>query len=51
MDKPVNILDKILFALKVSNDNIIVVNDKLDAILKMMTVEESEPNVSGAEAK
>lgn len=38
-----NIFDKILYGLKVANDNIIVLNEKIDAIAKMLSYEESEP--------
>lgn len=46
----VNIFEKILFGIKVANDNIIVLNDKLDSLIKSLTYEESEPNdAAGAE--
>lgn len=38
-----NIFDKILYGIKVANDNIIVLNEKIDAIAKMLSYEESEP--------
>ena len=38
-----NIFEKILYGIKVANDNIIVLNDKIDAIAKMLSYEEAEP--------
>ena len=38
-----NIFEKILYGIKVANDNIIVLNDKIDAIAKMLSYEEGEP--------
>ena len=32
-----NIFDKILYGIKVANDNIIIINDKVDAIMKMLS--------------
>ena len=35
-----NIFDKILYGIKVANDNIIIINDKVDAIMKMLSFDE-----------
>ena len=37
-----NIFEKILFGVKVANDNIIVLNEKIDAIAKLLSYEEGE---------
>lgn len=34
------VIDKLLYGIKVTNDNIIVLNEKLDKILSLMGVEE-----------
>lgn len=39
-----NIFEKILYGLKVANDNVVIINDKVDALLKSLTYEEREPN-------
>lgn len=38
-----NIFERILYGIKVANDNIIVLNDKIDAIAKMLSCEDGEP--------
>ena len=37
-----NIFDKILYGIKVANDNIIIINDKLDAIMKILSYDEQK---------
>ena len=37
-----NIFDKILYGIKVANDNIIIINDKVDAIMKMLSYNEQK---------
>ena len=37
-----NIFEKILYGVKVANDNIIVLNDKIDAIAKLLSYDEGE---------
>ena len=37
-----NIFDKILYGIKVANDNIIIINDKVDAIMKMLSYDEQK---------
>lgn len=37
-----NIFDKILYGIKVANDNIIIINDKVDAIIKMLSYDEQK---------
>lgn len=37
-----NIFEKILYGVKVANDNIIVLNEKIDAIAKLLSYEEGE---------
>lgn len=45
-----NIFEKILYGIKIANDNIIVLNDKMDTLIKSLSYEETEPNdVSGME--
>lgn len=39
-----NVFSKILYGIKVANDNIIVLNEKMDELLKTLSYEESEPN-------
>nr|DAI42395.1 MAG TPA: hypothetical protein [Caudoviricetes sp.] len=48
-NKVTNIFEKILYGQKICNDNIVILNDKIDAIIKMLSVvEEAEPNTAGA---
>ena len=37
-----NIFEKILYGVKVANDNIIVLNEKIDAIAKLLSYDEAE---------
>ena len=37
-----NIFDKILYGIKAANDNIIIINDKVDAIIKMLSYDEQQ---------
>lgn len=37
-----NIFDKILYGIKVANDNIIIINDKVDAVMKMLSYDEQK---------
>lgn len=39
-----SIFEKLLYGLKVANDNIIVLNDKMDALMKTLSYEETAPN-------
>lgn len=41
-DIVMNIFDKILYGIKVANDNIIIINDKVDAIMKMLSYDEQK---------
>lgn len=41
-DIVMNIFDKILYGIKVANDNIIIINDKVDAIMKMLSYGEQK---------
>ena len=41
-DIVMNIFDKILYGIKVANDNIIIINDKVDAIIKMLSYDEQK---------
>lgn len=41
-DIMMNIFDKILYGIKVANDNIIIINDKVDAIMKMLSYDEQK---------
>lgn len=46
---PVSIFEKLILGLKVVNDNLIIANEKLDAVLASLSYEEAEPNgVPGA---
>ena len=46
-----NIFEKILFGIKVANDNIIVLNEKIDAIAKLLSYEEGESTDAQANKK
>ena len=46
-----NIYEKILYGVKVANDNIIVLNDKIDAIAKLLSYEEGESTDAQANKK
>ena len=46
-----NIFEKILYGVKVANDNIIVLNEKIDAIAKLLSYEESESTDTQANKK
>ena len=37
-----NISDKILYGIKVANDNIIIINDKMDAHMQMLSYDEQK---------
>lgn len=41
-DIVMSIFDKILYGIKVANDNIIIINDKMDAIMKMLSYDEQK---------
>ena len=41
-DIVMNIFDKILYGIKIANDNIIIINDKVDAIMKMLSYDEQK---------
>ena len=41
-DIVMNIFDKILYGIKVANDNIIIINDKVDAIMKMLSYDKQK---------
>ena len=41
---PVSIFEKLILGLKVVNDNLIIANEKLDAVLASLSYEEAEPN-------
>ena len=41
-DIVMNIFDKILYGIKVANDNIIIINDKVDATMKMLSYDEQK---------
>ena len=41
-----NIFDKILYGIKAANDNIIIINDKVDAIMKMLSYNEQKDDAS-----
>ena len=46
-----NIFEKILYGVKVANDNIIVLNEKIDAIAKLLSYEEGESTDAQANKK
>lgn len=46
-----NIFEKILYGVKVANDNIIVLNEKIDAIAKLLSYEEDESTDAQANKK
>ena len=46
-----NIFEKILFGVKVANDNIIVLNEKIDAIAKLLSYEEGASTDAQANKK
>lgn len=46
-----NIFEKILYGVKVANDNIIVLNEKIDAIGKLLSYEEGESTDAQANKK
>ena len=46
-----NIFEKILFGIKVANDNIIVLNDKIDTIAKLLSYEDAESTDAKANKK
>ena len=46
-----NIFEKILYGVKVANDNIIVLNEKIDAIAKLLSYEEGESTDAQASKK
>lgn len=51
-NKTTNIFEKILYGQKVTNDNIVILNEKIDVVLKMLTVvEETGPDASGTEQR
>lgn len=44
-----NIFEKILYAQKVMNDNLVVMNEKLDMVLSALSYEEPQPDVNGGD--
>lgn len=45
-----SIFEKILYGIKVANDNIIVLNEKMDTLIKTLSYEETEPkDATGAD--
>lgn len=44
-----SIFEKILYGIKVANDNIIVLNDKVDLLMKTLSYEETDPAGVGSE--
>ena len=46
-----NIFEKILYGVKVANDNIIVLNEKIDAIAKLLSYDEGESTDAQANKK